>query len=206
MNNKTQKKETKQQAAKVTKVIAFAAVLLCAAYLVFYFMFNLIAPNSTVKYLGFRAYNIMTESMLPSLEKGDLVVVVKHDFLELKENDIVTFVDPLGNVVTHIFAKYETYTRTNDEGQRITRIVIRTKPKSDSEGNLTEKLDAWRIPEENYIGKYSFKVAKLGAIMIFFQSWLGILSLTMFVSAVFVAQVLIKKVKDANKEKESLDK
>jgi len=170
-------------------------LLIVFAYLVFYFTFDKVAPNKTASTMGYKTYNILSPSMKPVLNEGDLVVIIKHDFNALEEGDIVTFIDPHKNVVTHLFVRYENQTVQNSNGQSITEKVIRTKPLSDQDGNLTDSIDYWKINENNFIGKYSFKIAGMGSIVMFLQSWLGLVFIFLFISFIFVVRYLLKTMK-----------
>lgn len=185
--------------------------LLLIGYISFYLIFDLVSPNNTVKRLGYKSYTVLTGSMDPVIGVGDLVVVTAHKFEDLKEGDIVTFVDPNKKIVTHHFVRYQEITYRNTKGEVINEIVIRTRPETnqdgkpnlsvDEEGNVHISEDYWMINEYNYIGKYAYKIPKAGKVLLFFQSWIGILTIVLFIAFLYVLNIIIKQVKE-NKRKE----
>lgn len=70
--------------------------------------------------MGFKGYVILTESMAPELVPNDFVFITAYDFDDLKEGDIVAFVDPNNNVVVHYFAEWT----VNERGDA----CFRTRP------------------------------------------------------------------------------
>lgn len=177
--------------------------LLLIGYFAFYMIFDKVEPNYTVKRLGYKTYSVMTGSMEPVFNVGDLIVVVKHDFNDLKEGDIVTFLDTNNNVVTHNFVRYEEITYTYSTGEVITEKIIRTKPESDSDGNLTDSVDYWKINEARYIGKFSFKIPKVGGAVMFLQSWAGIVSIVSLIGFIYISATIVDVVKKNKQAKDS---
>lgn len=135
-------------------------------YIAFYFSFNLINPNLTAKTLGFKPYIILTNSMEPEYNIGDMVIITKADIHSVKVGDVVAF-SPDGKngkyTVTHKVA--ESYYGHNFQK------VLRTKPINFN--GREEKLDKWIIREENLIGKVNFKIPKIGKLLLFITSPVG---------------------------------
>ena len=103
----TNVEKTKKEKVKVVfGWIGYVATLILLAYLIFYFVFNLVSPNLTARYMGFKGYVILTDSMEPKLVPNDFVFITAYDFDDLKEGDIVAFVDPNDNVVVHYMAEW----------------------------------------------------------------------------------------------------
>ncbi|HNZ74297.1 MAG TPA: S26 family signal peptidase, partial [Bacilli bacterium] len=84
-----EEKAKKEKVKAVFGWIGYVASLVVLAYLIFYFVFNLVSPNLTARYMGFKGYVILTESMAPELVPNDFVFITAHDFDDLKEGDIV---------------------------------------------------------------------------------------------------------------------
>ncbi len=54
----------------IKKVIFLIFVL----YFLFYLSFDFVSPNLTVKYLGYKPYVVLTDSMEPAIKAGFLVI------------------------------------------------------------------------------------------------------------------------------------
>ena len=154
---KSRRRCRRSQIVQVSSLLVLAAALLVS----FYFKPAI---------FGYKAYIVMSESMKPVLQIDDLIVIKKGGFSELVEGDIVSVVDYNGNVVTHYFVRYE---KDGDSE------YVRTKPRVDSDGELTDQLDFWKIDEANYIGKFKFKIKNAAQFIYFLHSWQGLLVLTL---------------------------
>lgn len=173
---------------------------LFVCYLAFYAIFNLISPNLTVKYIGHKGYNVLSDSMKPIFEKGDYIKVVKKDFNNLSAGDIVSFIDPNKNVVTHKFVRFESIIVNGDEIK-----VFRTIGNYlvDKDGNeISPVIDYWKIDEANYIGVYSYKIKGLGTFFSFISSWVGVLTIIFTIVVLYFIYFIIKKylIKEDNKK------
>ena len=112
-------------------------------------------------------YVVMTDSMYPVISTNSLVYTKAYDFNQLKEGDIISFyadvnLDTKKEVIIHYFDSYE---KINDE------VFIRTK-KIDS-----KNLDSWKITKNDFIGIYFFKVPKIGKLIRYLISPLGIVNI-----------------------------
>lgn len=191
--------------------------LLLIGYLSFYLVFDLVEPNATAKRLGYKTYNVQTGSMDPVLGVGDLILTVKHDFNDLKKDDIITFVAPTASkdIVTHYFVRYETIGRYH-KGELISEPVIITRPAKlktgdvnltiDADGNEHFTTDWWKIPKADYIGKVVYTIPNMGKVTSFFQSWMGLTTLALAVGFVYVSFAIVNKIKEDKKKELPSDK
>ena len=98
---------------KVLKIIVdvLAWVILILAFLVTLMVFASERNNGVASILGFMPMSVQSNSMSPTFEKGDLIIVKKVDDLyNLKENDVITYytiVDGYRIVNTHRIARVE---------------------------------------------------------------------------------------------------
>ena len=107
---------------------------------------------------------VLTDSMLPEISSGDLIICQKIDPAEVKLNDVISFFDPAGNgssVVTH----------------RVIEIVQEdgvTKWRTRGDNNNTE--DKVLVPFENLVGIYTgTRIAGAGNVAMFLQTTPGLL-------------------------------
>ena len=107
---------------------------------------------------------VLTDSMYPQIEKGDLIIckTVEADAVEV--GDVISFYDPAGNgttVVTH------TVIEIIEEGSALS---FRTK----GINNNTE--DCKPVPAENIIAEYiGIRIPGAGNVAVFMQSSTGLL-------------------------------
>ena len=105
---------------------------------------------------------VLTDSMLPVIESGDLIICQKIDAKDIKVGDIISFIDPAGNgtsVVTHRVIEI-----IEEEGE----IFFRTR----GDNNNTD--DKKPVPTENLVGIYQTRVPSAGHVAMFMQSTTGL--------------------------------
>ena len=106
---------------------------------------------------------VLTDSMFPEIEKGDLIICHTLDASEVKEGDVISFFDPAGNgtsIVTHRVIEI-----INENG----KLSFRTK----GDGNNAEDKDP--VPAENLVAAYDFRIPNAGYVAVFMQSTEGLL-------------------------------
>lgn len=113
-------------------------------------------------------YVVFSDSMIPNINTGDIVVVAKEDgtsrssFATLKIGDIIVFVPPshtdseAAKSIVHRVVEIE----TDSGGSKL----IRTK--GDANADSIQALD-YPITEQNYIGKVSHVIPYLGPLLMY---------------------------------------
>lgn len=138
--------------ADITVYLLSAAILVGAVF----FAFN---ASPTKSIFGFRYYTILTPSMSPTYNVGDVIIVKIAGPESINVDDVITF-NPSsdgGAYLTHrVFEKYEDY-----EGTGVT--CFRTK------GDANDSEDSFLIEADRVIGKVKFSIPKLGYIVRFVQ-------------------------------------
>lgn len=186
----TNVEKTKKEKVKVVfGWIGYVATLILLAYLIFYFVFNLVSPNLTARYMGFKGYVILTDSMEPKLVPNDFVFITAYDFDDLKEGDIVAFVDPNDNVVVHYMAEWT----VNERGDK----CFRTRP-ADPEASM----DYWRITKDKFVGIYSGRIPKLGGVLRVVGSPIGLIAIVVIGVSIYLIVHIVKKDNKEKKQKE----
>ncbi|MBU1143144.1 MAG: signal peptidase I [Firmicutes bacterium] len=152
---------------------------------------EVIAPTKTMDIIGFKGFAVLTPSMEPVYNVGDIVISTKADLDELKVGDPITFrVDLNGDgkkeVVTHYIFSIETI-----EGVR----TYETNPYG------RDYADPWEIVDEDIIGIVSFKIPFVGYVIIFAlilienPIFLGLIILNVIIIVVII-KLIKKKPKD----------
>ena len=106
---------------------------------------------------------VLTDSMYPEIESGDLIICNTTEAKDIKVNDVISFFDPAGNgtsIVTHRVIEI-----IEDDGE----IFFRTR----GDNNNTE--DKELVPAENLVGVYKMRIAGAGHIAMFMQSTAGLI-------------------------------
>ena len=106
---------------------------------------------------------VLTDSMYPMIESGDLIICHTAEADEIKVDDVISFYDPMGSgtsVVTHRVLEI-----VSEDGE----IAFRTK----GDNNNTE--DTALVPAENLIGIYRSRIPKVGHVAMFMQTTPGLI-------------------------------
>jgi signal peptidase len=112
---------------------------------------------------GYLPMIVLTDSMYPNIQSGDLIICHTVDPEEVEIGDTIAFFDPAGNgssVVTHQVIDVVT-----EEGE----LKFQTK------GINNNAADASLVPADNVVGEYQFRIAGAGNIAMFFQTTTGLI-------------------------------
>jgi signal peptidase len=115
----------------------------------------------TIPYLfGFRSLVVLSGSMTPTLEVGDVVVVRQISPAEARVGDVVTFRDPSRDdrLVTHRVRAIE-----------IENGVVRMETKGDANSGL----ESWQVRATGTIGRAQFRVPKIGYALFWIRGRFG---------------------------------
>ncbi len=169
------KKELIKTIVGISLCVIFGFILVCNLTIV---VQGMTQPNRPPSIFGVTPVVVVSESMSSTepdhIEKYDLIFVSPVDYSQLKELDIITFIESKTanglSLTTHrIVGK--------DEKGFIT--------KGDSSESLTQ--DPWRVTEENLIGKVSGRIPLIGAFILFLKEWYGMLVFIGVPIAAFIA-------------------
>lgn len=133
----------------ISKIIT--AIVICI-FVIISINFLTAKSETIFKLVGYRSYTVLSGSMKPEFNPGDIVIVKHKNKSDIQVNDIATFKDNEGNIITH-------------------RIVEQL----DGDGYITKGdnnnvRDAEVVKEENIIGKVKFIIPKVGYIFNFLSN------------------------------------
>ena len=106
---------------------------------------------------------VLTDSMYPMIESGDLIICNTAEADEIRVNDVISFYDPMGSgtsVVTHRVLEIVT-----EDGE----VSFRTK------GDNNNAEDTALVPADNLIGIYQNRIAMVGHVAMFMQTTPGLI-------------------------------
>ncbi|MDO9629764.1 MAG: signal peptidase I [Acholeplasmataceae bacterium] len=153
---------------------------------------EVVAPNKTMDILGFKGFAVLTPSMVPVYNVGDVIITTKVDLDDLKVGDPITFRTDLNNdgrkeMVTHYIFSIEVV-----DGIR----TYETVP----EGR--NYADPWTLYDEDIVGIVSFKIPWVGFIIIFALILLeNPIFLGLIIVNVIIVVIIIKLIKKKPEDK-----
>ncbi|MBU5316110.1 signal peptidase I [Clostridium bornimense] len=134
---------------------------------------NLSAKSDKVyNIVKYRTYIIVSPSMKPAINPGDLIFVRKVDVDKIKEGDIITFKNE-DMVATHRVVKVDKNTITT---------------KGDS--NNTED---YPTDKKEIIGEFSFAIPKIGYVFAFATSLIGMVTIGCVIIFIFIYDFIFKE-------------
>ncbi len=143
---------------------------------------------------GYSPLIVLTDSMLPEISSGDLIIVQQTDPAEVKVGDVISFFDPAGNgtsVVTH----------------RVIELVTEngvTKWRTRGDNNNTE--DRELVPMGNLVGVWQgTRIAGAGNVAMFLQSTPGLIVCIACPIALLVGYDVLRRRKYEKAQKQDTD-
>ena len=125
---------------------------------------------------------ILTDSMYPEFESGDLIICNTAEPEEIKVGDVICFYDPEGNGTATVTHRVQEVV-TDDEGN----LAWITK----GDANNTEDLPT--VPAKNLIGVYKTRLKGLGNVAVFMQTTQGLIICVICPIILLVAYDVIRR-------------
>lgn len=116
--------------------------------------------------IGYRSYTVLSGSMEPKFYPGDIVITKHKNKTDIKINDIVTYRDNDGVIITH-------------------RIIEETPEGYITKGDNNNVEDVDILTKENIIGEVKFSIPKIGYVMDFLSKPM-VIAAEMILLAVFI--------------------
>lgn len=112
---------------------------------------------------GFVPLVVLTDSMNPTIQSGDLVIYHTAEAEDIHKGDIIVYFDPAGDgdaVVSHRVIE-----RISEDG----KLAFRTK------GDANDVADERAVPGDKLLGVYRMRIAGAGNVVMFLQSPAGLI-------------------------------
>ena len=151
----------KKAASILISTVLWAVILLAAL-----FAFTTLATKDSshvASLAGYTPLSVVSDSMAPTFNAGDLIIIRKCDPETLKEGDIVTF----HTIINNEFA-LNTHRITEIQDLGGARNYV-------TKGDNNELADIHMIADGDIVGKYVCHLAGFGKVMSFLSSSLGFL-------------------------------
>jgi len=139
------------------------------------------SPNEVPSIGGIFPLIVMTDSMYPDIQGGDLIFCHTEEPENIKKGDVIAFFDPAGNgtsIVTHTVAKV-----TEKDG----------KPAWITRGIANNANDDAVVPAENLAGVYQMRLPGVGRVVMFLQTTKGLLLCVVCPILLFVAWDIFRR-------------
>lgn len=141
---------------------------------------------------GYFPLIVLTDSMYPEIESGDLIICHTKDVDEVVANDIIAFFDPAGDgstIVTH-------------------RVIEVVEENGDSyfktKGDFNNTEDRLLVEEKDLVGVYQSKISGAGNIAIFMQSTTGLIVCVVIPIILLIGYDFVRrKMYEKNKENDN---
>lgn len=141
------RKQKVETAKKAISIIAYILIISLLIYNISLIAQAIKNPNKTPSFLGVKTYTIVSGSMEPTIQIGDIVIVKEVAEDELKEGDVISFRQGQ-SVITHriveIKENEKTYITKGDSNNVEDSIQV--------DFNSVEGKQIWRIP---FLGRIS---------------------------------------------------
>lgn len=187
----------KKENKRIKIIEKILSIIICIVLLpVVIFNFTLIIksfinPNKTPEFLGYKTYVIMSGSMEPTIMTGDAIFVKKVTQSEIKENDVISFLQE-NTIITHRIVKIE-------EENGIKKYTTK------GDNNNTE--DREKVKFEQIEGKYQFKINNFGIVIKILKSKITLVSLILIMALIYMYKIRIEnKSKERKAKREKYEK
>ena len=193
------KTNTKKPAGKKQKTMTIVGIVLCLILLPMLIInLTLIAKSyihadEVPSVGGVFPMIVLTDSMHPVIESGDLIICNTAQVEEIQVDDIISFYDPMGNgtsVVTHRVLEV-----VNEGGE----LSFRTK------GDNNNAEDTALVPGDNLIGIYKSRIPKVGHVAMFMQTTPGLIVCCILPILLLVGYDILRRNKLSKSQKEDTD-
>ena len=124
---------------------------------------------------------VLTDSMYPEIESGDLIINATLEPEEVKVGDVISFFDPAGNGTTIVTHRVINIYSENGE------IYFNTK------GDYNNTEDKLPVPGEDLVGIYKTRIPGAGNVAMFMQTTTGLIVCVVLPIVLLVAYDIIRR-------------
>jgi len=181
-------KKRKQNEKLIRRIIDIVLVILI--YNVILVSISCINKIEKITVFGYRAYIIKTDSMEPSINKGDVVITKRTKEEKLKVGDVITFKQKEA-VITHRIVNIENY----EQGNRYI-----------TKGDNNNIEDSQKISYENIEGKCVIAIPYLGNFMGFLENRIVFLVIILILLILYFYKIQMQEKKENRREKKRIEK
>lgn len=182
-----QKEKTKEKASLTHNILTVVGTVMCVILLPI-LIINLILivksftnADEVPSVGGVFPLIVLTDSMYPEIESGDLIINKTIEPEDVKVGDVISFFDPAGNGTTIVTHRVTAIVEENGE------IAFRTK------GDYNNTEDKLAVPGESLVGIYQSRIPKAGNVAMFMQTTTGLIVCVVLPIVLLVAYDVIRR-------------
>lgn len=184
-NDSIEKRKNREEKIKkilfiLTIIILYNIILLCVSY-----VDNVNLPSL----FGYKAYSITTDSMKPTLNKGDIIISKKQKEDKIKQGDIITYLQN-GEKITHRIIEIE---EQEDENKYVTK----------GDNNTIEDLE--KVKYEQIEGVKIIKIPLLGYIINFLKDEIIVLIVILIILILYFYKIIKEERKEERRKKKEIE-
>ena len=173
----------------MTKIFRKVAFSLCVGILCALTICAVFLPDIHREIIPYRFYNVLTNSMEPTVGTHSLVLVKAYDdHVQLKKDDIIVFLaNRFGEkiMIMHRFS----HTEKNEEGE----IVYKTRP------DRSDTPDIYETRREDILGVYLWHIPYVGKWILFLKSAFGLLWLCQITVILLIKKLILARWEEKKK-------
>ena len=152
---------------RVIKIFLISILVLLVTVNVILVSKTIFHPKEVPGVLGYKPFIVLSGSMSPTFNYGDLIVVKEVDYDDLKVGDVVSFRNSKKVVTTH-------------------RIYGEKNGCFETKGDNNNDKDRGIVCEKHIEGKYIYRIIGLGSVILFIQKPIGFISLMVLLIGICV--------------------
>ena len=140
------KKKRTEKIKNILSIFIYIIIIPIILYNIFLIIMSIIKPDETPSFLGIKTFVIISGSMEPNLNIGDIVLIKQTNEEQIKVNDIISYREGQ-NVITH----------------RVIEITQEDKKKKYiTKGDVNLKKDEGYITDDEILAIYKYRIAYIG--------------------------------------------
>lgn len=171
--NINKKIKTKDRIATLENIIMYILIAMLSIYFIMIFWSNFSKNGSDFQ---LNSFVVVSGSMMPTLDVNDLIFTIKEEKDKLQQGSIISFYQN-DHIITH---------RINNVIEQDGQTYYETK------GDNNNDIDDELVQYDDVVGRYLFKIPKLGYLIKNLQTQIGIV--------VVIVLLLIREMFARNKE------
>lgn len=181
------RKNTMKKVTSTAKKILFI-ILILLIYNIFLVISSGLNQNEPKEIFGYKAYIIVTDSMKPNINTGD-IVVIKKDESELKIGSVITYKNK-NELVTHRIVQIK---ETDNEKAYITK------------GDNNNVEDAEKVYAEQIEGNVVVTIPYLGNIILILKNRVFDIILVTIIFAIYIYIIRVEDKKITRRKKKKIE-
>ncbi|NQD67238.1 signal peptidase I [Bacillus haikouensis] len=167
---------------KAIPIVIFILILMIIVSI-----FISLSSSKPLTFFGYKPLTVLSNSMVPTFEAGDVIITKEIDAEDLKAGDIITFYNKENNLITH----------------RITSIVgTGGEEHFYTQGDNNNTMDEDMTTANKIVGKELFHIPNLGFLSQYTKGPMGFLLFIIIPLAGYVCLTVYEKTKQQKKQEE----